>query len=219
VKLTISEAAALLGTDANRVYDWIEAEALPAQKIRGQYRINRSDLLEWATGHNIAVAPRAFTHERSAPSLAGALRAGGIHDGIAGDDVPTVIRNIVASLPLKDESDRDELLQILLARNALGVTPVGDGIAIPHVRTPIVLSPAGAVITLAFLTRPLDLHAPDGRAVDTLFLMITPTVHVHLAMLARLAHALQNDSFRKAVRNRSGIDEIVRAAAALEEES
>jgi nitrogen PTS system EIIA component len=217
VKLTITEVASLLGSSEKHVYDWIEEENLPAQKIRGQYRINRTDLLEWATDHNIGVSPRAFSRERGTPSLADALRSGGVHQGIGGADLATVIRNIVGLLPLPDSTDRDMLLQILLARDALGVTPVGDGIAIPHVRTPIVLAPTDAVLALSFLTNPLDLHAPDGRPVDTFFLLICPTIHIHLAMLSKLAYGLKDETFHAAVRSRASAEEIVRIAATLEQ--
>jgi PTS system nitrogen regulatory IIA component len=217
MKLTITEAAALLGATEERVYDWIEENDLPAQRVRGQYRVNRTDLLEWATGHRIAVSPRAFESERAAPSLAEALRAGGVHDQVPGGDLATVMREIVARLPLSDESDREMLLQIMLARDALGVTPVGDGIAIPHVRTPIILAPVGAVLALSFLVSPQDLHAPDGQPVDTFFVLICPTVHVHLAMLAKLAYALRDSGFHTAVRRRATADEIIAAAAALED--
>ena len=78
MKLTVSEAASLLGSAEDRVYDWIEEAALPAQKIRGQFRINRTDLLEWATQHNITLAPRAFRQERGTPSLAEAYANEGV---------------------------------------------------------------------------------------------------------------------------------------------
>lgn len=216
MKLTVSEAASLLGSAEERVYDWIDEAELPAQKIRGQLRINRTDLLEWATEHNITLAPRAFRQERGTPSLADALRAGGVHHHVEGSDVQTILRNIIELLPLEDSADRALLLDVLLARHALGVTPVGDGIAIPHVRTPIILAPTDAVLALSFLTTPLDLHAPDARPVDTFFLLICPTIHVHLAMLAKLAYGLKDQTFRAAVRRRAPTEEIVRIAAALE---
>jgi PTS system nitrogen regulatory IIA component len=217
VKLTVSEAASLLGSPEERVYEWIEEKELPAQKIRGQFRINRSDLLEWATEHDITVAPRAFRQERGTPSLADALRAGGVHHRIEGSDLETILRNIAAVLPLADDADREMLLHILLARHSLGVTPVGEGIAIPHVRTPIILAPVDAVLALSFLTTPLDLQAPDKQPIDTFFLLICPTIHVHLAMLAKLAFGLKDQAFRAAVRRRGPAEEIVQIAAALEE--
>lgn len=217
MKLTIAEAASLLATPEDRVYEWIETAELPAQKIRGQYRINRTDLLEWATEHNVGVSPRAFRQQKATPSLAEALRAGGTRHLVEGTDLSSVIRNIVMQLPIGDDDDREMLLQILLARDALGVTPVGDGIAIPHVRTPIILAPTDAVLALSFLTSPLDLQAPDGRPIDTMFLLICPTIHVHLAMLAKLAYGLKDETFRAAVRRRASGDEIVRIAESLED--
>ena len=216
MKLTVAEAASLLATPEERVYQWIETTELPAQKIRGQYRINRTDLLEWATEHKIGLSPRAFRQQKATPSLAEALRAGGTHTVSEGGDLQTVIRRIVEQLPLASADDRELLLQILLARDAIGVTPVGDGIAIPHVRTPIILAPTDAVLALSFLTTPLDLHAPDGRPVDTFFLLICPTIHVHLAMLAKLAYGLKDEQFRSAVRRRAPSVEIVRIAEELE---
>lgn len=216
MKLSVQEASEYLGTDEQRVTSWIEDEDLPAQRIRDRYRINRTDLLEWATARGIAVAPRAFRLERDTPSLAGALRAGGIHRGVRGGALHLVINDAVALLPLASAADRDLLLHVLHARESLGVTPVGDGIAIPHARTPIILAPAGAVLALAFLAGPLDLDAPDRKPVDTIFLLVSPTVHVHLAMLARLAWALRDSAFRGAVRERASSEEILALAGAME---
>lgn len=223
MKLTVAQAASILGTGEDRVRTWIEDADLPAQKIRGEFRVNRTDLLEWATERGIAVAPSVFRGGRTpgsgerGHSLAGALRAGGVHREIAGSDVPAILRGLVEALPLADADDRALLLDVLLARGALGVTPVGDGIAIPHARAPIILAPAGAVVALSFLTAPIDLAAPDGKPVDTLFLLICPTIHVHLGMLAELAWALKDEAFRAAIRSRASEQEIVRIAAALEE--
>jgi PTS system nitrogen regulatory IIA component len=209
MKITLADAAALLGADDDRVHEWIEDLDLPAQKIRGEFRINRTDLLEWATQHDVGIAPRAFRDDRATPSLAAALRAGGVHAGVPGKDLDSVLRHIVSRLPLADDSDRDTLLHVLLGRGALGLTSVGDGIAIPQVRTPIVLAPSIAVLSLWYLQPPLEYSA--------FFLLISPTVHVHLAMLAKLTFALKKDEFRAAVIRSADEDEIVRIAAGMED--
>ena len=219
MKLTVQQAAALLSSDDDRVYGWIESDELPAQRIRGQYRINRTDLLEWATARGIAVNPTAFAGPSDptiALSLTDALRMGGIHHRVPGGDLPTLLRNIVSRLPLEDESDRETFFHILLARDSLGLAAIGDGIAIPHVRTPVVLASGGSVAALAFLIDSLSIEAPDGKAVDTLFFLICPTVHAHLAMLAKLAFCLKAPPFRDAVRRRASAEEILRIAAATE---
>ena len=220
MKLSVQEAARVLGAVEERVYDWIEEGGLPAQRIRGQYRINRTELLEWATEHQIAVSPRAFAGTDDpvdVPTLSNALRAGGIHYRVSGGELQTVVRSIIALLPLEDDVDREMLLQVLIARDALGVAAIGDGIAIPHVRTPIVLSSSGSTAALAFLIDPLSLPFPDEKPIDTIFFLVCPNVHSHLAMLAKLAYCLRAPAFRTALRNRATADEILRIAAETEE--
>lgn len=221
MKLTVQEAAKILGVDDEQLYDWIEEESIPAQQLRGQYRINRSELLEWATTHGFTVAPHAFDvpgDPETATSLTQALRAGGIFHRVEGKSVEEVIGAVVAKLPLDDDIDRDMLLQVLVARDRLGLAAIGDGIAIPHVRTPLVLASGGSVAVLAFLVEPLPLQTPDGKPVDIIFFLICPTVHAHLAMLARLAFCLKADAFREAVRRRAAADELLRIAAETEQE-
>jgi nitrogen PTS system EIIA component len=195
-----SEVAALLNTEESTVLKWIKKEKLPAALVKGSYRINRVDLLEWATDHGIKVPPELFAAAEALvrlPSLSEALEAGGVHCGVPGDDKLSVLRSVVSLMKLPPQMDPEFLLQVLLAREALGTTAIGDGIAIPHVRNPILLqnkpSPA---ISLCFLENPIDFGALDGKPVRMLFMMTSPTVKVHLHLLSRLAYALHDPQFR-----------------------
>ncbi len=195
-----SEVAALLHQDESTVMKWIKRDKLPATLVRGTYQINRVDLLEWATEHGIKVPPELFEAAQAdveLPTLSQALEAGGVHCGVVGDDKLSVLRNMVNLLPLPPQMDPEFLLQVLLAREALGTTAIGDGIAIPHVRNPILLQnkPLPAV-TLCFLEKPIDFGALDGLPVRILFLITSPTVKVHLHLLSRLAYALHDKEFR-----------------------
>lgn len=205
--LKASEVAALLDIEESAVVRWIKKEKLPAALVRGNYRINRVDLLEWATEHGIKVPPELFAAAQDdvrLPSLAEALEAGGVHFGIAGEDKTVVLRNVVNLLKLPPQMDPDFLLQVLLAREALGTTAVGDGIAIPHVRNPILLQnrPEPAV-SLCFLKHPIDFGALDGKPVRILFMVTSPTVKVHLHLLSRLAYALHDPEFRGMLKSSS----------------
>jgi PTS system nitrogen regulatory IIA component len=108
--------------------------------------------------------------------------------------------------------DRKFLLQVLLAREALESTAVGDGIAIPHVRNPIVLHVPQPVVTLCFLETPVDFGALDGQPVHTLFTFISPMVKAHLHLLSRLAFALRNPEFKALIVKQAGRDEILASA-------
>jgi nitrogen PTS system EIIA component len=100
------------------------------------------------------------------------------------------------------ELDADGLLKRFLARERLGSTGIGSGIAIPHCiidRSCNTKQAIGALITLA---RPVNYDAIDGQAVDILFAMLVPEdAHdEHLQNLAALASALINDQFRQRLR-------------------
>src|SRR6266403_1250137 len=113
-------------------------------------------------------------------------------------------------------ADADMLVDVMLAREAAGSTAVGDGIAIPHVRAPIVQNGVAPAIALCTLAQPIDFGARDGKPVHTLFLLVTPTVSVHLLMLARLAAALHDREFKSAVLRRAPAEEILAHAHRLD---
>jgi PTS system nitrogen regulatory IIA component len=108
------------------------------------------------------------------------------------------------------------LMQLLLARESIGSTGVGDGIAIPHVRSPIVLETDEPLLSLCFIHPPIDFGAMDGKPIYALFVMICPTIHIHLQMLARLAHLLRQPEFRECIRAMAPQDEIIATAIRLE---
>jgi PTS system nitrogen regulatory IIA component len=177
-------------------------------------------LLEWATAHQISVSPELFRQPDAdaAPrvALADALRIGGIHSRVPGRDRVTALESIVRLLPLPEEVDRSFLLQLLLARESLGSTGLGGGIAVPHVRNPIVMHVPEPIITLCFLDQPIEFGAVDGQPVHTLFTIVSPTIQAHLSLLARLAFALRQPAFAETVAKKRSPDAIPREAAAVD---
>ena len=222
MQLNVHEAAELLGVNDRSVLRWIKKEGLPAVKINEVYRINRIDLLEWATEHRLKLSPDIFARleiaQEQLPRISEALEAGGIHYDIAGADQQSVLRNIVALVKLPPQADRDFLLQILLAREALGTTAIGDGIAIPHVRNPILLHGVTPTITLTFLAQPIDFKAIDGKPVSILFTLITPTPRVHLHILSKLAYLLRDERLQEVLRRRGPATEILSTIRGIEAE-
>lgn len=220
MQLSVKDAAALLNVSDETVYKWIRHEAIPSYTINEQIRLNRAELLEWATAKNIQVSPDLFTSERSGktvlPSLAEALKAGGVTYCLGGTDQPSVLRAVVDALKLPDTVDRTFLYQVLQAREDLGSTGVGDGIAIPHVRNPVVLHVAAPTVTLCFLETPIEFHALDGKPVDILFTLISPTVKTHLHLLSRLGFILRKPEVKAALRRHAPQDVLMELIAAAE---
>jgi PTS system nitrogen regulatory IIA component len=150
------------------------------------------------------------------PGLTEALRAGGIFYGVEAADKPSALRAVVELLPLPPAMDRDLLLGVLLAREELASTGVGDGIAIPHVRNPVVLHVVQPLIGLCFLARPIEFGAVDGKPVHTLFTLISPTVREHLHLLSRLAFAIRDAEFKACLQRQGPADEILRHTQRIE---
>jgi PTS system nitrogen regulatory IIA component len=108
--------------------------------------------------------------------------------------------------------DADDLLRRFLARERLGSTGVGHGIAIPHCR---INNNTGAVGALITLNHPVEFDSIDAEPVDILFAMLVPEdAHdEHLKNLAALAGALTRSEFRQRLRTAS--DNIALYEAAI----
>jgi PTS system nitrogen regulatory IIA component len=91
------------------------------------------------------------------------------------------------------------VLEILLQREKLGSTGVGNGIAIPHGKLPKLASVFGL---FARLDRPIDFEALDGQPVDLIFLLLAPESAGadHLKALARVARVLRDPDLANKLR-------------------
>ena len=219
MQLTVSEVAKLFNVPERKVRSWIKDAGLPAYRVNETYRFNRAELLEWATARNLEVPPDLFHNhdeETPPPSLTDALAEGGIFHGVGGTNNESVLHAVVDAMQLPAHVNRDLLLKVLLAREALGSTGLGDGIAIPHPRNPIVLHVDKPEVCLCFLANPIDFAAIDGKPVHTLFTLISPTVRDHLHLLSRLAFSLRDPRFKAAVARRASKDEILREVRRVE---
>jgi PTS system nitrogen regulatory IIA component len=223
MQLTVKEIARLTNVSEKKVREWIRNEELPAYVVNETYRCNRAELLEWATAHKIAVSPEIFRgedrSEEPLPSLSEALEAGGIQHRVAGKDKTSVLKSVVKLLPLPENVEREFLLSALLTREALGSTGIGRGIAIPHVRNPIILNVKKLSVTLCFLEQPIDFGAPDGVPVRVLFVLISNTVRTHLHLLSKLAFVLSQEFVRQTLTQEVPASEIIKAFKKAEAET
>ena len=218
--LTVRDVAQIFNVSEKSVYRWISQGKLPAYRINDQYRFNRAELLDWAAAQKVNFSPEIFTEpaDSSSPvfSLSDALESGGVFYRVSGSDKQSVLKEIVSLMRLPEEVDRAFLLNVLLAREEMVSTAIGDGIAIPHVRTPIVLRVQRPMVSLCFLDRPIEYGALDKKPVDTLFTLISPTVRSHLQLLSMLSFALKDEGFRSIIAKKSLREDISNALRKVE---
>ena len=96
--------------------------------------------------------------------------------------------------------DEDTLFESLVAREKLGSTGFGDGIAIPHCRLIGCTAPISAVL---HLETAVDFDAIDGEPVDLLFVLLVPeeATDEHLELLRQIAGIFEQDDVRERLRN------------------
>ena len=105
--------------------------------------------------------------------------------------------------------DPKGMIKILLDREALGSTGIGQGVAIPHGKAPSVQDQAAA---LGISRRGVDFEALDGEPVHIVFLLVAPmdAAGNHLKALAKVSRLLKDKFFRQALRDAKNPDEILK---------
>jgi PTS system nitrogen regulatory IIA component len=207
MQLTVREAAAYLRVDEATVRRWIQRRGLPVHRVNERLHLNAIEVWEWATENGVPVSrtllEQAQRQPEQVPPLSELLSAGGIHHDVGGRDKASVLREIVQRLPLPTDIDREFLATTLEAREAMGSTGIGDGIAIPHVRNPILLHVTAPFVMLCLLRDPVDFDAVDGKPVHALFTVVSPNVPAHLRILGQLGFVLHDEELRGLLVRRS----------------
>ncbi len=105
--------------------------------------------------------------------------------------------------------DDAELVRVLLEREALGSTGIGDGIAIPHGKMAGI---SGMIVAFARSREGIDYQSLDRKPVHLFFLLVTPVDRPgdHLKTLARVSRILRNPQLREQLKHAPGREELKR---------
>ena len=112
-------------------------------------------------------------------------------------DKKGVLEELAAVISRHEPSiDKGALVKVLVERERLGSTGIGDGAAIPHGKMNGVSHP---IISFGRSRQGLDFDSMDGQPAHLFFLLIAPedSSSVHLQVLAKIAKILKNRDFRK----------------------
>lgn len=130
-----------------------------------------------------------------------------IPDLKAGDKTKVLEELVDALVSTRPSIDKDSLVRILLERERLGSTGIGDGVAIPHGKFRGINEP---IICFGRSQKGLDFDSMDGQPVHLFFLLVAPedSASAHLKALARIAKILKSSSFRKTLIENSSREEL-----------
>ncbi|MGQ9858379.1 MAG: PTS sugar transporter subunit IIA [Thermodesulfobacteriota bacterium] len=133
-------------------------------------------------------------------SVIAELKATGKHD---------IIRELVDVLP-RQKLDRDRVVQVLMDREKLGSTGIGDGVAIPHGKLAELDSILGA---FGRSTKGVEFESLDGNPTHLFFLLVAPenSAGAHLKALARISRLFKDGQFRRTLMDAHDREELYRA--------
>lgn len=215
MQLTIHEVAKLLNVPERVIYRWVDDKEIPVSKVGEDIRFNRTELLEWATLKKLPISSDVLADSGNKYYLVNALGEGGLHK-ITATNRSEALKAMISVLRLPSENYRRTILEIIMARGEHALTPVGDGIAIPHVRQPVTGISSSPIVALFFLEKPIDLDAPDHKPVSAFFFMLSPTVKTHLLLLSRLANVLHDDKLKDILHRQGSLQEILQEIYRIE---
>ncbi|MBU0683641.1 MAG: PTS sugar transporter subunit IIA [Candidatus Omnitrophota bacterium] len=201
MQLSVKDLSKLLNVAERTIYRWIKQKSIPFYRIHDQYRFNRIEILDWVTAQKINISQNIFhdadENDIAEFSLTETIKKGGIYYRVEGKDKKSLLGSVIDLLSLPDDVKKEDLLNAMLVREELGSTGLGDGIAIPHARYPVVVHIPYAIVSICFLEKPIDYDAIDGKPVNCLFTLVSPTVRSHLKMLSRIAYVLKNTDVKE----------------------
>jgi PTS system nitrogen regulatory IIA component len=220
MELTVNDIVKIFGIPERTVNSWIEKKDMPYIKVNEQYRFNYIALLDWALERKIKLTPEVLAmgdwEKNHSSVLYQAIKTGNIFYDTPGDNREEVLKSIVDVLPLPQKLNKESLLKMLIAREKMMTTAIGNGIAIPHVRNPVVLSIDQPSVTLCFLKNPVDFKALDRKPVFVVFTILSPSVKEHLVILSHLAFCLQNTRLQEYLHNKASGEQILAEIRVLE---
>jgi len=199
MKLTINEVAQCLRLPVTTVDRWIRQGRIPIQKSSNGYIVNESALEKWAAMYRLPFSlPKKVNtqlQEKRLENLLPAMDRGGVIYGIKGDDAETVLKGAVEKMQLPLNTSKEKLYQCLLEREHLTSTGIGKGVAIPHPHDPLPETFEKPLITTCFLEKPVDFNAVDDRRVFVMFILLSPSIKIHLHLLSRLSFCVRDNTF------------------------
>jgi len=129
-----------------------------------------------------------------------------------------VLKELIAVFSKKyNKLDRESLLAVLLEREKLGSTGIGEGVAIPHGK---IGNLECVLLSFGRSKNGIGFDSIDGKPVHLFFLLMAPenSAGLHLKALAKISRMLRNPSLRKDLMGAESREEILQILTQADKE-
>jgi len=141
--------------------------------------------------------------------FANLLEKGGIYRGLKGSTIKEVMENMIKTLPVKLHSvPADVLIKAVLEREALMSTGIGNGIALPHPRNPLIQNEENQFVAIGYLENKVNWNALDGQFTEIIILVLTSAAKTHLRVLSEISYFNRQAEFVKLLKEHSSMKEL-----------
>jgi len=132
-------------------------------------------------------------------------------------DKQGVLEELVMPIASIAGLNQDYLVRVLMERERLGSTGIGEGVGIPHGKLKDL---ASLVLGFGLSRKGVDFESMDGQPTHIFFLLVTPenSTGLHLKLLAQISRILKNEFFRQKLMDAANSDEIYSIIQEEEEE-
>jgi PTS system nitrogen regulatory IIA component len=132
-------------------------------------------------------------------------------------DKKGVLEELTLSVSDITQIEHKELVRVLIEREHLGSTGIGNGIGIPHGKLKNLSS---LILGVGISRKGVNFDAIDKKPTHIFFLLLTPdnSTDLHLKLLARISKILKEESFKDKILVSSDKDEVIRLIQGIDEE-
>ena len=145
------------------------------------------------------------------------LKKEAILDDLKSQDKKGIIEELVTPIASFSLINHEDIVRVLLERERLGSTGIGNGIGIPHGKLKEIDS---IILGFGLSRKGVDFESMDGQPTHIFFLLISPenSAGLHLKLLAQISRILKVDSFRDKLLKASNTNEIYDLISKVDEE-
>ena len=146
-----------------------------------------------------------------AVNLAELIHKGGVFKDVEGSSPEEIYKKITEMINLPAGLSAETVYNALCDREKIMSTAVGNGIALPHARIPLLKDEGDQRICVIYLKNPIDMNAPDERKVFVRFIILSANQHSHLQVLSDLVQLFQKKEFKKLLEQNASEAELLNA--------
>ena len=124
------------------------------------------------------------------------IQKGGVYSNVKGSTAEEVYSNLSKLVNLPSNLSPEFVASELAEREKVLSTAVGNGVAIPHPKRPLLENEDDQRIIVCYPEHSVSMHSPDGKDVYVMFVILSHSTKFHLQALSALAKVLKNEAFQ-----------------------